>query len=257
MASPVTGSASRAPALEASWRRSRAAGVDRGTINPTYDGEPAPRLSDLARTAIAAIEDVAHTLTTEPVSLLLTDDRAVVVHRWCADRGLRARLDRVRLGPGFVYAERAVGTNGIGTALETRRPTLVAGGAHFVSPLAGFSCAGVPLRHPGTGSLVGVVNLTADAEYGTALMMPFVRTVAAEIERRWSVLPTPARRSAARASARALRERTPTRIEALELEAIRAALRAARGDVTEAAALVGLSRATVYRRMRRYGLVST
>lgn len=270
MVSPETCSTSRATALEASWRRSRAAGVDPGTIDPAYDGEPTARLSVLARTAIAAIEDIAHTLTTEPVSLLLTDDRAVVVHRWCADRDLRVRLDRVRLLPGFAYSESGVGTNGIGTAVETRRPALVTGEAHFVSPLAGFSCAGVPLRHPTTGSLVGVVNLTADAGFGTALMLPFVRAVAAEIERCWGGLPTPAPRTAARAAARAaarraaagtgaqsLRERTPMRIEALELQAIRAALRAARGDVAEAAALVGLSRATIYRRMRRYRLVSS
>ena len=45
-----------------------------------------------------------------------------MLDRRTGDSALRTHLDQVWLAPGFSYAEQHVGTNGIGTALEGRRP---------------------------------------------------------------------------------------------------------------------------------------
>ena len=48
----------------------------------------------------------------------------MVLTRLTADHDLERHLDGVKLAPGFSYAEDRVGTNGIGTALESAvRPT--------------------------------------------------------------------------------------------------------------------------------------
>ena len=68
------------------------------------------------------LADVADQFASEPVSVILTDADGVVLERRTGDSALHQHLDRVWLAPGFSYAERFVGTNGIGTALEGRGP---------------------------------------------------------------------------------------------------------------------------------------
>jgi transcriptional regulator of acetoin/glycerol metabolism len=70
---------------------------------------------------------VAEQFADEPVSLVLCDPNGVMLTRDTGDSALRTQLDRVWLAPGFSYAERHVGTNGIGTALEAGAPARVFG----------------------------------------------------------------------------------------------------------------------------------
>ena len=60
-------------------------------------------------------------------------------------------LDEILLAPGFVYSERGVGTNGIGTALAQHAPTFVRGAEHFSEGLTTWACAGAPIIDPCTG----------------------------------------------------------------------------------------------------------
>lgn len=86
------------------------------------------------------------------------------------------------LVPGFSYAEQHVGTNGIGTALEGRRPTEVFGHEHFVEHLEDLACAGAPIRHPVTGKILGVIDLTCWRTEANALMVATAATTARRIE---------------------------------------------------------------------------
>ena len=92
--------------------------------------------------------------------MILTDSDGVVLERRTGDSALHQHLDKVWLAPGFSYAEKFVGTNGIGTALEGRGPAQVFGHEHYVEHLADLACAGAPIWHPVTGKLLGVVDLT-------------------------------------------------------------------------------------------------
>ena len=83
------------------------------------------------------------------MSIVLTDKHGLVLSR--ADRRPGAGapcFTRVGLSPGFYYAERSVGTNGIGTALEVGAPTHVFGHEHFAERLEDLACAGVPVLKP-------------------------------------------------------------------------------------------------------------
>jgi len=83
-----------------------------------------------------------------------------VLSRLTADAGLERHLDKVQLAPGFSYAEEFVGTNGIGSALESGRAMHVFGHEHYAEDLEDLACAGVPIHHPISGKTVGALDLT-------------------------------------------------------------------------------------------------
>ena len=168
------------PPILASWIRSRDMAVPAGAIDlPEPGGETD---SPLARAAAPIVSELSDQFTAEPVSLILCDHDGVVLDRRTGDSALRQHLDRVWLAPGFSYAERHVGTNGIGTALEGRGPTEVFGHEHFVSHLEDLACAGAPIRHPVTGKLLGVVDLTCWWREANALMVATAVATARRIE---------------------------------------------------------------------------
>ena len=55
------------------------------------------------------------------MSLVLTDGAARILDRRAGVQPLRAALDTISAVPGAAYSEEVVGTNGIGTCIETRR----------------------------------------------------------------------------------------------------------------------------------------
>ncbi|MDQ1007576.1 hypothetical protein QFZ82_002061 [Streptomyces sp. V4I23] len=67
-------------------------------------------------------------------------------------------------GHGFVlgadWSEGLVGTNGVGTALVTRRPVQVHSAEHFVATHHTWTCAGAPVTDPRDGKLIGVVDIS-------------------------------------------------------------------------------------------------
>ena len=148
----------REPIL-ASWTRSRLWHVPVDHLDVPFeadlDGESA-----LLRAARPVLAEAAEQFASEPVSVILCDANGVVLTRDTGDARLEKSLDRVWLAPGFSYAEEHVGTNGIGTALEGGGPARVFGHEHYVEHLEEFACTGVPVRHPVTHKVLGVIDLT-------------------------------------------------------------------------------------------------
>lgn len=165
----------------ASWTRSREWDVDTDNIelSSEFDLEPD---SPLTRAATPILSDVADQLAGEPVSVILTDADGVVLDRRTGDSGLNQHLDKVWLAPGFSYAEKYIGTNGIGTALEGRGPVQVFGHEHYVDNLADLACAGAPIWHPVTGKLLGVIDLTCWRPDAGRFMSTAVARIARQIE---------------------------------------------------------------------------
>lgn len=155
---PLAPGVVRAPIL-ASWTRSRLYAVRPDRLELPLEGDRDGETL-LTRAAEPVLRSVADLFATEPVSVILCDTDGVVRSRRTGDPGLEQHLDRVWLAPGFSYAERFVGTNGIGTALEAGRAAQVFGHEHYVDRLEDLACAGAPIRHPVTGKVLGVVDLT-------------------------------------------------------------------------------------------------
>src|SRR5215471_1413962 len=114
----------------ASWRRSATSGLSPERFAAPY-AEDGDRDAPLVRAARPVLDSLIDDLALTSVGLVLTDRRGDILHRWVPERSLGTQLDRVDLAPGFVYAESAIGTNGIGTAIAERNPTFVRGGEHF------------------------------------------------------------------------------------------------------------------------------
>ena len=179
-AEPVKPGVVREPIL-ASWSRSQSWRVPVDHFELPYADDLDPE-SLLTRAAQPVLRDVADQFATEPVSVILCDAGGVVLERRSGDSALDRHLDRVFLAPGFSYAERYVGTNGIGSALEGGGPTQVFGHEHYVDNLEDLACAGVPVRHPVTGRVFGVVDITCWRSNAGAMMAAAVAAIARRIE---------------------------------------------------------------------------
>ena len=79
--------------------------------------------------------------------------------------------------------EEVAGTNGIGTVLEEMRPIEVVGPEHYVAALQTLTCVGVPIRHPLSGRLEGVLDLACPTADANSLLLPTVIDLGAQIER--------------------------------------------------------------------------
>ena len=178
-AEPVDSHAVRKPIL-ASWWRSRQWNVAADHIELDYLRDPDLE-SNLARTANPVLRHLHEQLDGQPISIILTDAAGLVLTRMTADHDLERHLDGVKLAPGFSYAEERVGTNGIGTALESGGPAHVFGHEHYAEHLEGLACAGVPIHDPVSGKTVGVIDLTCWRKDADPLLVSLVKSTADQI----------------------------------------------------------------------------
>ncbi|WP_431945576.1 SpoIIE family protein phosphatase [Actinacidiphila sp. bgisy167] len=172
----------RVPIL-ASWERCETAGLDPERFEVPYR-EDLDFTGALVRAAGPVLDRLAGTLSGTRTAVLLADDRGMIVDRRAAEPPLLPALDRVRLAPGFSYHELDAGTNGMGTALAARQPVRVSGEEHFSAALRGFTCFGVPVRHPVSGRVEGVLDLTSLHGDAHPLMAELALGCALAIERR-------------------------------------------------------------------------
>ena len=167
----------------ASWQRSRRWNVAAGHIDPCYVRDPGPG-TPLTRSALPVLQSLlGEGLEGQPVSVILTDARGVVLCRLTADHDLERHLDSIQLAPGFSYAEEFAGTNGIGTALESGQAAHVSGHEHYAGQLVDLACAAVPIRHPVSGLTIGAVGLACWRRDAGWLLIALARSTAGQITR--------------------------------------------------------------------------
>ena len=179
VAEPVNRAAVREPIL-ASWSRSREWNVPADRIDLSYLGPPDLDTA-LARAAEPVLRHLFEQLEGQPISIVLTDANGLVLQRFTGDRDLERHLDAILLAPGFCYAEDLVGTNGIGTALESGGPAHVFGHEHYAERLEGMACAAAPIRDPMSGKTVGALDLTCRRGHADALMISLTRSTADQL----------------------------------------------------------------------------
>ncbi len=76
-----------------------------------------------------------------------------------------------------------MGTNGVGTVLESGRSVCVVGPEHFTENLQVFACTGAPIIDPLTGRLEGILDISTRARTWSPLMHTLVRSAAKDIGR--------------------------------------------------------------------------
>ncbi|WP_248761397.1 sigma-54-dependent Fis family transcriptional regulator [Pseudarthrobacter sp. SSS035] len=165
-----------------SWRRCIMNGIDPGQrrISPV---EVVNADAIITRASRTVMKQRSELLRDTPVGLLVADRNATVVSHWFGQDRLAGVLRDSGSEEGNVLEESVAGTNGVGTALEEQKIVQIAGAEHFTDAFRDFSCVGVPLRHPITRRVLGVLNMTCRLEDANPLLLPFALETAHEIER--------------------------------------------------------------------------
>ncbi|GAA3081123.1 helix-turn-helix domain-containing protein [Streptosporangium carneum] len=150
--------------ISASWRRSMDAGVDPETRSapPAFerrdlrDVRSRHPMGDLLPLIAGTLLDAA---SASAHILMVTDEEGRVLWR-DGDREVMRTADEVGLADGFHWGEHAIGTNGMGTALATRRPVHVFSAEHLVRALHSWSCSAAPIVDPDGGQVLGCVDMS-------------------------------------------------------------------------------------------------
>ncbi|MEO9322854.1 helix-turn-helix domain-containing protein [Nocardioides sp. C4-1] len=172
------------PDIAASWRRAELAGVARQggfehLVPGAYDTHSA-----LLVGAAPVLEQLEEGLRGTGYSTILGDRECRVVRRWFDDDRTRAGFDSLNIREGASLLEDVVGTNGLGTVVETRHPVVIHGAEHFSVALRRFSCYGHPIRHPLTRRIEGVLDVSALVETANPLLQPLIARAVRDIEQR-------------------------------------------------------------------------
>ncbi|MFC8387136.1 sigma-54-dependent Fis family transcriptional regulator [Nocardia sp. NPDC057272] len=171
------------PDIESSWARSRLNGVRRDAL-PPFDLVTRTSESNLARAANPVLRRVAGELEGTQVALVLTDHAGQLVDIHGAARSMRHAIGDLGLVPGVQLGEDRIGTNALGTPLETRRSLLVRADEHYLTVFRGFTCYGHPIFHPVTRRLEGVLGIGSKTGADYRLSSLLARRMVRDIEER-------------------------------------------------------------------------
>jgi transcriptional regulator of acetoin/glycerol metabolism len=172
------------PEIRRSWQRSADCGLDPGSaLNLPY--QPDLRAEErFLRAATPVLDHVGSFLEGSNTTAVLTDARGRLLARQCPDTGLARLLERTHSLPGFTHSEEFTGTSALTLAIEERIPAWVGAGEHYLEALRHLACAAVPIVHPITQRVHGIIDVTAPVRDASRHMMPVVLQAARAIEER-------------------------------------------------------------------------
>lgn len=167
-----------------SWRRSMLSGVPTETNLGRMDIADVDRQSRLLDAAEPVLDRLARDLDGTGYCVLLADRDARLIDMRFGQPRIESRMADDGALLGRLFSEDQTGTNSIATVFETRAPLAVRGDEHYIESLKKFTCYGVPIIHPVTRRLDGVLDLTSLTENDSPLLGAFVSHAAAEMESR-------------------------------------------------------------------------
>jgi transcriptional regulator of acetoin/glycerol metabolism len=92
---------------------------------------------------------------------------------------------RINFVEGVRWTEGEVGTNAIGTALQTKEAVVINGAEHFSVASHLWSCTATPILQE-NGDLMGVIDVSCPVEYSHPFMLGMVTSIAYAIEKETS-----------------------------------------------------------------------
>ncbi|PWI05733.1 Fis family transcriptional regulator [Streptomyces sp. NWU339] len=101
---------------------------------------------------------VAHEVGNLGGVVTVTDATGRILAEW-GDQATLARAGDSNLTPWFCWSECAVGTNGMGTALEAHGPVPIRGAEHWCQAFHNWACAGIAVRDVVTREPIAVLNI--------------------------------------------------------------------------------------------------
>lgn len=161
----------RAPALPRpiiwdSWQRLLTKGLrpDRGNLPVAAFSRVEALRQDTGMTSVIdrVIRGFDSVLSTGEAIFAMADAQGTVLWRAGSPQVLR-NADRLGFVEGAQWAESAVGTNALGTALVSQTAVQTFSAEHYNRSQHPWTCAGAPIRDPRDGKLLGVIDVTGAA----------------------------------------------------------------------------------------------
>lgn len=169
-----------------SWTRCLAAGIDPEAPGPLVDLTDAALETYRDAHPLARVMPVVRRLLTEHAT---TDDLIVAVSDaegrllWVEGAAaVRRAAESMHFTAGARWDEAHAGTNAPALALTLDAAVRVQAAEHWARPVRPWSCAAVPLHHPGSGLLLGALDVTGDSRAATSGALALVRATAAALE---------------------------------------------------------------------------
>ncbi|WP_233801486.1 sigma-54-dependent Fis family transcriptional regulator [Paraburkholderia sp. HP33-1] len=180
-------STSAPQALVDSWKRSLQSGVSPTAVSApiAVHGDEVAALLWRHRDLLAAADrlfTVTADLFADSHSILLLTNQDGVILKAAGDLRTRAAGEKIHLTIGGDWGEGRAGTNGIGTALATHEPTYIHASEHFCEGIKSWSCAAAPICEPGTGAVIGVLDISGPPSTYQINNLTLAVTAARQIE---------------------------------------------------------------------------
>ncbi|MEU3774601.1 SpoIIE family protein phosphatase [Streptomyces sp. NPDC032472] len=166
-----------------SWERCRLLGLSPDQTELPYSSDFDPD-SRLVHAAAPVLDRLQSRFSGSQMNVCLADGNGTVLQRRFGDPALARSLPPIQSVPGFVFAERYAGTNGIGLALAERRLIQVYGAEHFAERSQSNACSATPIRDQLSGDIVGVLCFGYPHSYEDPVLPALIRRAAESIERR-------------------------------------------------------------------------
>ncbi|WP_394365565.1 SpoIIE family protein phosphatase [Streptomyces sasae] len=166
-----------------SWLRCRSLGLspDRSDLPFRDDFDPGGRI---VRAAAPVLDRLQARFSGSRINISLADANGIVLLRRFGDPSMVRSLPAIQVEPGFVFAERFAGTNGIGLALAERGLVRVFGAEHFAERAQGNACIALPVRDPLSGRMEGVLCFGYQRSAEDPALADVIRRAAQAVERR-------------------------------------------------------------------------
>ncbi|GHF50631.1 transcriptional regulator [Kitasatospora xanthocidica] len=170
------------PEIGDSWARLRRLGLDPDSgaaavlLGPA-EIEQRRRASGLDTVVPVLRQTLLEPTDALPLILAIADAEGHVLWQE-GERGLRRSADRIGFITGARWIEESVGTNGIAVALRARRPMHVHSAEHYLRSHHSWTCVAAPVHDPGTGQLVGAINLSGPAHSIRPYLLQLTATAA-------------------------------------------------------------------------------
>ncbi len=167
--------------MAAARRRSNLYGIDRTSGEVPHVGQPRPAAEAMTTLSGPVLDDMLQQIGGSSLALVLADRQGRLTRRDAPAFSTLAAMDDRSVNVGYSLSETDVGTNGVGTSLETKRPTLVVGDDHHLECFHAFACANAPIIHPVKGRVEGTVGLLCPVDEAGPLLLPTAMQLASRI----------------------------------------------------------------------------
>lgn len=165
-----------------SWLRSVAAGVDVDASRPPITLDRGPLAEYRAGHPLAAVFPLLYDVLGRAAEdcdsvMAVTDARGQLL--WVRGKpSVLRRAESIQFVEGAQWDERHAGTNAPGTALRLDAPVTITSAEHFVRLVQRWSCAAAPVHEPGSGAILGVIDITGGREVDSPQTIAMVRAAA-------------------------------------------------------------------------------